>query len=503
MSLPQKRTVLFLTVYCLLFCPVLYSQKTVKPVQDYFEDIRNNEAELTAFISQMPKGADLHNHYSGSIYAESYVDWLTEAGYCVNPQTLQTFAGKSGCPQDYSKLADLKSNSPSYYETIRNNLIRYWSAKDYDQIHTLSREDQFFTAFGKFGAASGMNYDKGLAELKDRAKKENVSYIELMFSSIWMPDSAKNSPFISNADTLKFYNTLFAKLTKSRDSAATYALLKSLYPRIYNKVPVNTSAALFNSYVDSLHTNFVGEDPSFTMRYLTYVSRINDPLITFINMMIAFEAAQYSQHSGKTLGLLRGVNILAPEDNSNSMQNYWLHMQFFSFCNKQYKGMIPYTMHAGELTEGVVPPEELTWHISSAVRSAGAKRIGHGVDIAYEKDNYGLLNYMRTNSIAVEINLSSNEFILGIKDDKHPILLYKHFGVPIVISTDDAGISRSSLTEQYVLLAKRYKEISYADIKQFVYNSILYSFLDAAKKEALRLDLDKRFTAFETYITNR
>jgi hypothetical protein len=31
--------------------------------------IRNNEAALTAF-SQMPKGGDLHHHFSGSVYAE-------------------------------------------------------------------------------------------------------------------------------------------------------------------------------------------------------------------------------------------------------------------------------------------------------------------------------------------------------------------------------------------------------------------------------------------------
>jgi len=147
-----------------------------------------------------------------------------------------------------------------------------------------------------------------------------------------------------------------------------------------------------------------------------------------------------------------------------------------------------------------VQPEQLTWHISEAVYTAGAQRIGHGVDVAYEKDNYKLLNYMSKNRIAVEINLSSNEFILGVKNDKHPILLYKNFHVPIVISTDDAGVSRTSLTEQYVLLALRYKEITYTDIKSFVYNSIEYSFMTSSKKMALKKDLNARFKIFENYI---
>ena len=157
-------------------------------------------------------------------------------------------------------------------------------------------------------------------------------------------------------------------------------------------------------------------------------------------------------------------------------------------------------MHAGEITQGYVQPEKLTYHISEAVYVAGAQRIGHGIDIAYEKDNYKLLNYMSKNHIAVEINLSSNEYILGIKNDAHPLLLYNRFHVPVVISTDDAAINRSSLTEQYVLLALRYKEISYSDIKNFVYNSITYSFLNKQKKDALKKDLNERFKKFEHYV---
>ena len=41
-------------------------------------------AELTLFFSRMPKGADLHHHYSGSIYAEQYLDWIDKQGWCVD-----------------------------------------------------------------------------------------------------------------------------------------------------------------------------------------------------------------------------------------------------------------------------------------------------------------------------------------------------------------------------------------------------------------------------------
>jgi adenosine deaminase/adenosine deaminase CECR1 len=60
---------------------------------------------------------------------------------------------------------------------------------------------------------------------------------------------------------------------------------------------------------------------------------------------------------------------------------------------------------------------------------------------------------------------------------------------------------RTSLTEQYVLLASRYKDISYADIKTFVYNSIQYSFIEEPEiKQKLRVKLDADFRIFENRI---
>src|ERR1700730_10412786 len=53
----------------------------------YLESIRKSPPQQLAFFLQMPKGGDLHNHLSGSIYAESYVQWAAEKGLCVNNKT--------------------------------------------------------------------------------------------------------------------------------------------------------------------------------------------------------------------------------------------------------------------------------------------------------------------------------------------------------------------------------------------------------------------------------
>jgi adenosine deaminase len=123
------------------------------------------------------------------------------------------------------------------------------------------------------------------------------------------------------------------------------------------------------------------------------------------------------------------------------------------------------------------------------------------VDMPYEHKCFDLLKTMAKTKTAIEINLYSNEFILKVKEDEHPFNLYKEYNVPIVICTDDAGVLRSNLTRQYVLLAKRYKNVSYEDIKKYVYNSIDYSFIEEdAIKEKLKADLDTRFRKFEKTI---
>jgi adenosine deaminase len=50
---------------------------------------------------------------------------------------------------------------------------------------------------------------------------------------------------------------------------------------------------------------------------------------------------------------------------------------------------------------------------------AHAERIGHGVDVMHEDRPYDLLKEMAAKHVMVEINLTSNDVILGV-DGKRP-----------------------------------------------------------------------------------
>lgn len=466
-----------LPVICfVLISAFSYSQN----INDYFEKIRENQAELTAFISQMPKGGDLHNHYSGALYAETYFDWAVENDYWLNTETLQV-SPDAKLGKAWTRFSILSKNGT--LNEFREKLLQLWSMKNYSGA---DGEQHFFATFGLFSPLSNINYKEGLNELKQRAIAENVSYLEVMFSR---PDVSGY-----RIDSAVEYNTLLEKIQVNKDSAGLDMLLNRLYDKVL-KAGMADSVKSFTRLLDSLHYTGQIDDAGFTMRYQTYIVRVQNPVTTFKNLVASFEAANKDS-------LIVGVNIVAPEDNPVSMHDYWLHMNMFAYCHQKYPS-VHYSMHAGEITEGFVMPEALAaGHISEAVYIAHAQRIGHGIDVAYEKNNYQLLNYMSRNHIVVEINLSSNEYILGIKNDAHPVMLYYRFHVPLVISTDDAGVNRSSLTEQYVLLASRYRSFKYSDIKTLVYNSITYSFLNDGEKEIIKSDLDERFKKFEKYILN-
>lgn len=462
--------------FTLLFSALLnfgYSQ----PANTYFEKIRNNEAELTAFFSQMPKGGDLHHHYSGSIYAEPVLEDAIKEDFYLNTATMQVLKEKplSGNWELFSTL-----KSQGQLGLYKQQIMEKWSIKDYNKVDYPS-DKLFFESFDKFSPALVGHFGEGLLELKNRAIKENVSYIETQLSTI---------PSNINTENLIGFNIKLRALASNKNEAGIEQLLDSIYGTLLQKGAATYAEDFNTNFVAKLHNELKIDDARFTMRYQNFVLRFMEPVDLFKNLVVAFISADSSP-------LMAGVNIVSPEDGETSMKDYWLHMVMFNYCYSHYPN-VKYSMHAGELTLGLVQPEDLTWHIREAIYTAGAQRIGHGVDLAYEKNPYDLLRYMAKNSIAIEINLVSNEFILKVKESRHPFSLYKEFDVPIVISTDDAGILRTNMTEQYVLLAKRYKNVSYANIKQYVHNSIYFSFIksESLKKQLLE-DLELRFKAFE------
>ena len=97
-----------------------------------------------------------------------------------------------------------------------------------------------------------------------------------------------------------------------------------------------------------------------------------------------------------------GLNLVQPEDGDISMRDYSLQMRMIRYLRGVYPD-VRVTLHAGELAPGLVPDEGLRFHIREAVRVAGARRIGHGVDVMHEDSARELMEQMAREGVMVEI----------------------------------------------------------------------------------------------------
>src|SRR3954469_18344287 len=92
-------------VFAVIICSSLplhgWQAKPVSPlsaVQREFDRVRSTPLELQAFLERMPKGADLHLHVSGAVYAESFIEQAAEDNLCVELATFSVISNVGTTP---------------------------------------------------------------------------------------------------------------------------------------------------------------------------------------------------------------------------------------------------------------------------------------------------------------------------------------------------------------------------------------------------------------------
>ena len=90
---------------------------------------------------------------------------------------------------------------------------------------------------------------------------------------------------------------------------------------------------------------------------------------------------------------------MAPEDDPVAVRDYRDHMRIIGHVTRR-GARVNVALHAGELTPSLVALEVTDEHIRLAVEVAWARRIGHGTDIAWERDARGTLGMMAARGVA-------------------------------------------------------------------------------------------------------
>lgn len=425
-------------------------------VSALFDRVVPQPPRLRVFLQAMPKGGDLHNHLAGSPYAEQFIAWAAEKDMCVSRQRL-TFTPPPCDTPDLQPASDIGRRDAALYDALIEAMsTRGWS-RGVGAGERTGHED-FFSTFDHFAPVGAVMPGAMLAAVRQSAAANGVTYVEPTQNPAAMMDAVR---------------LVTARPWNPDDFDGALAVLTPTLPALVDKGIAETDAweadAARRLGCDvAPDTPIIPAQCRVTIRYQTYALRGLPPAVVFAQLAYGFALAEKDRR-------YVGVNIVMPEDSPVAMADFALHMRMLRTFAARHP-TVKLSLHAGELALGLVPPSGLSHHIRDSIEIAGAHRIGHGVDIAHEDDAPGLLARMARDRIAVEINLTSNDTILGVRGAHHPLALYRAAGVPVVISTDDEGVSRSDMTNEYLRAATE-QGLRYADLKQIARASLEYAFL--------------------------
>jgi len=430
----------------------------------YNAAVKQGPTALYGFLESFPKGADLHVHITGAVYAETFIRDAGQDGLCVDTTAL-SFA-KPPCTGTGIPATDLSGNISPANQALYDKLIDAFSMRSFVPSPEWSAHDQFFATFGRFAGLSKTHYAEWVDEVASLAAEQNNQYLELM----------KTPPF-SHATEIAHQVGWNAQLAQADPQAFAQfrqqLLDKGLRDEVATDLDDARQAEAGRKQIEHCGSPQAAPACQVEVRYIYTVLRANAPEQVFAQALLGFETVQASMNAKDDTWV--GINFVQPEDGLISMRDYTLQMKMVGYLHSVYPN-VHITLHAGELAPGLVPHDGLRFHIRQAVELGDAERIGHGVDLAYEDDPKGLLKELAKKHVLIEINLTSNDVILGIDGAAHPFPAYFAASVPVALSTDDEGVSRIDLTDEYVRAALDYN-LTYRNLTRMARNGMEHSFL--------------------------
>ncbi|MEV7976317.1 adenosine deaminase [Streptomyces sp. NPDC086519] len=405
----------------------------------------NDPRALRGFFLKLPKGGDLHNHLFGAVRTEYLIALAAGDGLCVDTATLTAVVPP--CGPGTRPAADARTD-PGF----RAAVLRAWSMDEFPPDR--SGHDHFFATFDKFGLVPALHPGKVLAEVADSVAAQHQFYLETMVN-----------PASDRAGRLA-------------DEVGWDPDLAALHARLVEGGRLDGVVAAARRATDATDAGFraaarCGTDRPrpgcrLTVRFVYQAFRGESRERVFTELALGMRLAERDPR-------FLAVNLVQPEDGSTALADYTLQMRMVRFLHTVYpKARV--TLHAGELRPGLVPPEDLRFHIRQAVDIAGAERVGHGVDLRHENDWQRTARTMAARRIAVEVPFTSNAQILGVRGAAHPFDTYRAYGVPVVLATDDPGVSRTDISHAYQYAAETYG-LTYPELKDLARASVQYAFL--------------------------
>jgi adenosine deaminase len=439
-----------------------------RAARSYDAAFRTGPLAVQSFLAQFPKGADLHFHLQAGVYAETLIQVAGEDKLCIDPAESKFARNEHGetmkepCPPPLVAASELSGNLTQAQQDLYDHLINAFSMRNFVPTTGYSGHDQFFSTFDRFGGIDKRHTGDWIDNVTRRAASQNQQYLELLETPSFGHAARTAHELGWNPDLAQMRQALLDH--GLRDEVAT------------DREDIRTAIELRNR-LQHCGTPEALPACQVQVRFVYQVLRAFSPQQVFAQTLLGFETVEQSieQHSDDWVG----INFVQPEDYMVAMRDYTLHMKMIDYLHTLYP-KVHISLHAGELAPGMVPPDGMRFHVRQAVEMGHAERIGHGVDVMYEDDAPALLKELAAKHVMIEINLTSNDGILGIKGAEHPFQTYRAAHVPVALSTDDQGVSRIDITHEYVRAALEY-HLSYQDLKQLARTGMEHNFLSGER----------------------
>jgi adenosine deaminase CECR1 len=412
-----------------------------------FDEIvaRATPAQLYAFLYEVPKGGDLHNHAAGANRSE----WIYDV--CTDPSrnggdAYFTRAHFTDAPDAVDPSARFRTIRRQAYELLSDRV-----KGEYVPLASLTADERA----------------RWMASMRlDGTGDGRLEF----FSHIWPRLAGVNSSLPVSTELL--VENLKAFGAEHLAYLETQFVVEGMTDNDGKVIPNDAAVAFVRDRLSRADVLATG----VTVRFQRTILRFTPDAEARLEQAYAFVDAHRD--------LWVGLNMAGIEENGYGYPSRFLDT--FRRMRSRYP-TLALSIHAGEM-DG---PDK---HIRDTLL-LGATRIGHGVNLI--KDPETLLLLQQTQRVLVEVNLISNRLLGYVPDlSKHPFPEYLRTGVPVCLNTDDRGMWDSNLTDEYYTAVTLF-HLSWGEMLAMARASLEHSFVQPEVKARLVSDFNARVTAFE------
>lgn len=470
---------------CVIYFPIPINQVIDKDNDKVDAKLKEMNQEVkSSYINVMPKGADLHVHLSGTVKYDELLHmslcdkkrtWCLDKLFYASERSINFT-----CPTyDIKKIATCKGKVLDL--KLHNQLTRSWSMINYIKNHSVSESfKHFFSIFDKVKSMTRIYQSSILSNLRKTASEQKLLHLEVLIRFNSEIAEVEKCLRYSNSLTYNDIKAMMKKCQKIVNKVAFNSIkyyenlimksneeLKCNRNNNDNSKRMNKRKFSFNSIISPCSINI-----KFIISHYRHVA----PSLLFVQLPISFAMIKLNS-------VIIGVNLVGPEDTYSSLRYFNEQMKIFKYISFYYKTQERIhrsyiSLHAGEILPVILINSNYSFHnnhIYNSVNIGNAERIGHGIDVYYENKHLNLTQLLRRRNIVIEVLFSSNLYTFHINKN-HPFLYYVKNNISIVLSTDDPGITRTTISDEYLTLLNNYN-ISYFIMKSIIRNSLEYSFL--------------------------